>query len=173
MCIRDRNWAGLRPLIHEDGKSASEISRKDEIFVSEKGLISIAGGKLTGYRKMGQRIVDLVIKQMEGVTKRSFGKCNTKKIPLTQEPLANAKAVQSYIEELEKVVLEKGLVKYHAWYLVTNYGKQANVILEKMNAFSDEPEVALGRAEAWFSVCLLYTSPSPRDATLSRMPSSA
>ena len=24
-----------------------------------------------------------------------------------------------------------------------------------------------------FSVCLLYTSPSPRDATLSRMPSSA
>ena len=25
----------------------------------------------------------------------------------------------------------------------------------------------------WFKVCLLYTSPSPRDATLSRMPSSA
>ena len=146
------NWAGLRPLIHEDGKSPSELSRKDEIFVSQKGLISIAGGKLTGYRKMGQRIVDLVIKQMEGVTKRSFGKCSTKKIPLTQEPLANAKAVQSYIQELEKVVLEKGLVKYHAWYLVTNYGKQANIILEKMNNFSDEPEVALGRAEAWFSV---------------------
>ena len=28
-----------------------------------------------------------------------------------------------------------------------------------------------GLAEQWF--CLLYTSPSPRDATLSRMPSSA
>ena len=26
---------------------------------------------------------------------------------------------------------------------------------------------------AWWLVCLLYTSPSPRDATLSRMPSSA
>ena len=25
----------------------------------------------------------------------------------------------------------------------------------------------------WFYICLLYTSPSPRDATLSRMPSSA
>ena len=25
----------------------------------------------------------------------------------------------------------------------------------------------------WFCICLLYTSPSPRDATLSRMPSSA
>lgn len=146
------NWAGLRPLIHEDGKSPSEMSRKDEIFISEKGLISIAGGKLTGYRKMAQRIVDLVIKQMEGVTKRSFGKCITKKIPLTKEPLANAKAVQSYIKKLEKVVLEKGLVKYHAWYLVTNYGKQADEILEKMKEFNDAPEVALGRAEAWFGV---------------------
>ena len=25
----------------------------------------------------------------------------------------------------------------------------------------------------WYTTCLLYTSPSPRDATLSRMPSSA
>ena len=30
-----------------------------------------------------------------------------------------------------------------------------------------------GGAVGWFSICLLYTSPSPRDATLSRMPSSA
>ena len=36
-------WAGLRPLIHEDGKSPSELSRKDEIFISPHGLISIAG----------------------------------------------------------------------------------------------------------------------------------
>src|SRR5204863_8084853 len=35
-------WAGLRPLIYEDGKSASNLSRKDEIFESETGLISIA-----------------------------------------------------------------------------------------------------------------------------------
>ena len=42
------SWAGLRPLIHEEGKSASELSRKDEIFTSDTGLVSIAGGKLTG-----------------------------------------------------------------------------------------------------------------------------
>ncbi|MBK7140207.1 MAG: glycerol-3-phosphate dehydrogenase/oxidase, partial [Bacteroidetes bacterium] len=27
------SWAGLRPLIHEDGKSPSDLSRKDEIFI--------------------------------------------------------------------------------------------------------------------------------------------
>ena len=30
-----------------------------------------------------------------------------------------------------------------------------------------------GNALAWSSACLLYTSPSPRDRTRSRMPSSA
>ncbi|MFT5985184.1 MAG: glycerol kinase, partial [Planctomycetota bacterium] len=38
----ESSWAGLRPLIHEDDKAPSELSRKDEIFVSESGLISIA-----------------------------------------------------------------------------------------------------------------------------------
>ena len=34
-------------------------------------------------------------------------------------------------------------------------------------------EIAYAGAADDFSCCLLYTSPSPRDATLSRMPSSA
>ncbi len=146
------NWAGLRPLIHEDGKSPSELSRKDEIFISDNGLISIAGGKLTGYRKMGQRIVDLVVKRMEKATRKEYKKCYTKEIPLTKNPLANAKAVQDYIVELEKITLERNLEKYHAWYLVTNYGKQADTILEMMNDFSDTPEVAFARAEAAFGI---------------------
>ena len=56
----ESSWAGLRPLIHEEGKSASELSRKDEIFTSDTGLISIAGGKLTGYRKMAERVVNYI-----------------------------------------------------------------------------------------------------------------
>jgi len=146
------NWAGLRALIHEDGKSPSELSRKDEIFVSEKGLISIAGGKLTGYRKMAQRIVGLVLKKMEGVTKKSFEKCNTKEIYLTPKPLANYVAVEKYIKKLEEIVEFKGLNKYYAWYLTTNYGRQADLILLKMIEFSDTPEVSLARAEAWFGM---------------------
>jgi glycerol-3-phosphate dehydrogenase len=53
-------WAGLRPLIQEAGKKPSEISRKDEIVVSVNGLVSIAGGKLTAYRRMAERVVDTV-----------------------------------------------------------------------------------------------------------------
>ena len=143
------NWAGLRPLIHEDGKSPSELSRKDEIFESDTGFIAIAGGKLTGYRKMAQRVVDLVIKKADF----EAPDCKTKHIPLTPDPLENAAAVQQYIQQLEKPVIEMGLDKYYAWYLGTVYGKQADGILEKTKSFKNkDPMVTLARAEAWFSV---------------------
>jgi len=143
------NWAGLRPLIHEDGKSPSELSRKDEIFVSDTGLISIAGGKLTGYRKMAQRIVDLVDEQLP----EPFGPCPTKDIPLTEDPLKDAKAVEGYIHEMENRIKKLGLISYYGWYLVTTYGKQAETILEKMQEYSsDTPNIALLRAETWYGV---------------------
>ncbi len=53
-------WAGLRPLLHQEGKKPSEISRRDEIMVGPSGLLSIAGGKLTAYRRMAERIVENV-----------------------------------------------------------------------------------------------------------------
>ena len=57
------SWAGLRPLINNVDKKSSELSRKDEIFISGSGLISIAGGKLTGYRKMAERVVNIFSKK--------------------------------------------------------------------------------------------------------------
>jgi glycerol-3-phosphate dehydrogenase len=79
----ESTWAGLRPLIHKDGKSASELSRKDEIFVSPSGLVSIAGGKLTGYRKMAERVVDLVVRRLQAEDGRPFVPCRTADIRLS------------------------------------------------------------------------------------------
>jgi glycerol-3-phosphate dehydrogenase len=50
-------WAGLRPLIAQAGKAPAELSRKDEILIGPTGVITIAGGKLTGYRKMGEQVI--------------------------------------------------------------------------------------------------------------------
>ncbi|MFM7143676.1 MAG: glycerol-3-phosphate dehydrogenase C-terminal domain-containing protein, partial [Alphaproteobacteria bacterium] len=54
-------WAGVRPLLHQEGKSPSEISRRDEVMEEPDGLLSIAGGKLTTYRVMAERVVDQVV----------------------------------------------------------------------------------------------------------------
>lgn len=77
-------WAGLRPLLHEEGKAPSEISRKDEIMVGRAGLISIAGGKLTTYRRMAARVVDLAIESLTraGTAPAALAPCRTDRLPL-------------------------------------------------------------------------------------------
>lgn len=150
----ESNWAGLRPLIHEDGKDPSELSRKDEIFVSDTGLISIAGGKLTGYRKMAQRVVDRVLKDMPENKKAQLVVSHTDRIPLTLTPLKDTEAVKSYQGEITHRLKELGIDDlYQGWYLATTYGKQADIIIEKINYFlNDDIEDRLVRAEIWYSV---------------------
>ncbi len=58
-------WSGIRPLISQPGKSPSEISRRDEIMEGPLGVITIAGGKLTAYRRMAERIVDRVLTNIQ------------------------------------------------------------------------------------------------------------
>lgn len=57
-------WAGLRPLMApaSEDKSASEVSREHQIIIGQDGLITIAGGKLTTYRKMSAEVVDTAVK---------------------------------------------------------------------------------------------------------------
>ncbi len=124
------SWAGLRPLIHEEGKSASELSRKDEIFTSDTGLISIAGGKLTGYRKMAERVVNRIAKNMEEDHDIHLKPCTTDKIPLCGNDFKKFKHVKKYIATVFDRLHDSGFTEYDAWYLVTTYGKQTETILE-------------------------------------------
>ncbi len=132
------SWAGLRPLIHEEGKSASELSRKDEIFTSDTGLISIAGGKLTGYRKMAERVVDRIAKKIEEEHKVKLKECYTDKIPLAGNiDFKKFKHVKKYISEIYKRISVDGFTAHDAWFLVTNYGKQTELILDTYATLKD------------------------------------
>lgn len=147
------SWAGLRPLIHEEGKSASELSRKDEIFTSETGLISMAGGKLTGYRKMAERVVNRIAKNMNEDHEIEIGGSITEEIPLCGSDFKKFKQVKKYINEVYARIKEEGLSRYNAWFLVTNYGIQTEEILEyysKQKGGNNEIRLAL--AELCFSI---------------------
>jgi len=54
-------WAGLRPLVKAEASArTADLSRRHVVAVSDHGLVTITGGKLTTYRKMGQDAVDEV-----------------------------------------------------------------------------------------------------------------
>ena len=162
------SWAGLRPLIHEEGKSASELSRKDEIFVSDTELISIAGGKLTGYRKMAERIVDLVTKKYERRFDKEFGEIKTKEIALSGGTFQNYQEVQSYTDAIYNRIAEVDFNQKDAEYLVHNYGKQTDIILQKFDdLMHDNMQEKMIQAEVWFTINYEMTC-SPTDFFMRR-----
>lgn len=127
------SWAGLRPLIHEEGKSPSELSRKDEVFLSNTGMITIAGGKLTGYRLMAKKVVDEVCKRLE-----VSGSCKTDKIKISGYPEKGLR------EKLDSCGLDKITVNY----LMHIYGQQSLDIL----AMSKDRGIDLVEAEALYAI---------------------
>tara|TARA_Y100000589_G_scaffold117419_2_gene111262 strand:- start:1052 stop:1717 length:666 start_codon:yes stop_codon:yes gene_type:complete len=72
-------WSGIRPLVGDgSGRASKELSRKDEVWASPSGLLSVGGGKLSAYRAMAERIVDTVIEN-HGFTAKP---CTTADVPL-------------------------------------------------------------------------------------------
>jgi glycerol-3-phosphate dehydrogenase len=53
-------WSGLRPLIAQPGRKPHELSRRDEITVGPARVVTLAGGKLTGFRPMARATVEKV-----------------------------------------------------------------------------------------------------------------
>lgn len=57
-------FAGLRPLIKANKKTTAALSREHLIDVAESGLLTIAGGKWTTYRKMAEEVIDTAISKL-------------------------------------------------------------------------------------------------------------
>jgi len=142
-------WSGVRPLITQPGKKASQVSRKDEIWTSPAGLISIAGGKLSAYRAMAERVVDEVVSQLEVAHKP----CTTADVPLPGGERTLAALGQ--LGEMERVVAERlvGLYGDEAAEIVREGG---DVAAEAARAVTHEGAATLEdywvrrSARAWF-----------------------
>lgn len=131
-------WAGVRPLIYEEGKSASEISRKDEIWESNSGLITIAGGKLTGYRKMAEMVVDLLAEKFHSEVGKTYPSCQTKYLPISGGEIGGSKNLEGFVAENLQKGVQIGLSKEEAERLVRTYGSNANRLFELLEANKDE-----------------------------------
>jgi glycerol-3-phosphate dehydrogenase len=143
----ESSWAGLRPLIHEDGKSASELSRKDEIFESPSGLISIAGGKLTGYRKMAERVVNLVIKKH--FNNRQLKPSHTERIRIDNNTFSGSAEVIAFMNELRTAFDLSPLPDHTIKATVENFGVNAKGIFAEWasNPNVEDPDYYLLRSQ--------------------------
>ncbi|MFM9078399.1 MAG: FAD-dependent oxidoreductase [Solirubrobacterales bacterium] len=116
-------YAGVRPLISTgDPKKSVDISRRAELYETSSGMLTITGGKLTTWRRMGQQVIDRVVER----TGRN-APCLTAEIPLGME-LAPA--------ELDR---PDGVSEESVSQLAFRYGHQARSILDLAR---DDPALA-------------------------------
>ncbi len=152
------SWAGLRPLIHEDGKAPSELSRKDEIFYSDSKLISIAGGKLTGYRIIAKNVTNIVMKRISKQTGKPYVKCQTKKMRLSGGEFPfypESRKIEAMYEKQYDEVFQTKITPDAFKKIFYRYGTNTKHITEKAFDYFNETKnshSAWLKAEVWYSV---------------------
>jgi glycerol-3-phosphate dehydrogenase len=135
-------WAGLRPLIAAPPNvDESEISREHEVFSKNDGLVIIAGGKLTTYRRMAAQAVHEAVKLLDQLGEH----VDTKKSGTKARPLPGAAGLsEDTLEGVAKVGRElmetHGLDVDTATHLCGVYGTRAPIIAARIQA-----EPALGK----------------------------
>ncbi|MFV1008675.1 aerobic glycerol-3-phosphate dehydrogenase [Bacillus cereus] len=134
----ESSWAGVRPLIYEEGKSASEISRKDEIWTSESGLITIAGGKLTGYRKMAEMVVDYVTNLLQKEGHSAYPKSTTKHMPISGGHVDGSHGFPAFVAKKAGEGTKYGLTTAQAEEFAKFYGSNVDVLFDLAKKHKEE-----------------------------------
>ncbi|MBS7344781.1 MAG: FAD-dependent oxidoreductase [Caryophanon sp.] len=129
----ESSWAGVRPLIHEDGKNPSEISRHDEVWESKAGLITIAGGKLTGYRKMAEGVLNDVAEKLKAEHKIKAGNCMTKQLKISGGDIGGSENLEAFVQQQAKKAAAFGLTFEEGQYLAHHYGSNVTTVFNYAN----------------------------------------
>ena len=128
----------MRPLLGEEGKSPSEISRKDDILEGAGGVLSMAGGKLTAYRVMAKKLVDMCETRLD----RTPAPCTTADVVL---PGGN---LESSFLEFQHKLEQQGVASEEAERLTRLYGSEAIDVLVAGGDLQAEVEFAVLREGA-------------------------
>jgi glycerol-3-phosphate dehydrogenase len=130
----ESSWAGLRPLIYEQGKPPSEVSRRDEIFVSPSGMLTIAGGKLTGYRKMAETVTDLLASELQSEGCGPFAPCATRTLPISGGDVGGSRQYTAFARRMTEEGERLGLKPEIAEQIVRRYGSNVTAVYDRIQA---------------------------------------
>jgi glycerol-3-phosphate dehydrogenase len=121
-------WAGLRPLIKPEGDlAASAVSRDHQIMMSPAGLLSIAGGKMTTARLMGEQVVDAAVKALG----TSFGLHGVPRSRSATVPLSGGEASARFAARRRTSALSSVDPAIRRRWLAT-YGGNASALVDRV-----------------------------------------
>ena len=142
-------WAGLRPLLRQEGDDPDDVPREHGISEAASGLVTIAGGKLTTYRVMAAQVVDVVARRLH----RLDGRAMPAAAPTDRDPLPGGEVKD--LDALAEQLIVEGTESSLARHLVATYGAEAPGVA-KIAASDAALAVPLVPGRPWTPAEVLY-----------------
>ncbi|MEN3334120.1 MAG: glycerol-3-phosphate dehydrogenase [Blastocatellia bacterium] len=123
------SFAGLRPLAGTAAGATKELSRREAIIENAAGMMSIIGGKLTAWRAMAERAVDLAVKRLaadDRAAQARLPRCRTAEIKLAN----SARLTGESRSEARRVADEFAMPVETVEHLMQSYGGNYAAVLE-------------------------------------------
>ncbi|MCT7710310.1 MAG: glycerol-3-phosphate dehydrogenase/oxidase, partial [Lactobacillus iners] len=114
----------LQGSLSEKELSPSEVSRGSSLEQDDNGLITLAGGKITDYRKMAAGAMELIIKLLAENYDRHYQLINSKTYPVSGGEI-NPNDIESAFDAYAQMGVTRGLEREDAYYLASFFGSNA------------------------------------------------
>ncbi|SIO19066.1 glycerol 3-phosphate oxidase [Carnobacterium alterfunditum] len=112
----------------ESEANPSAISRGSALDIDPDGLITVAGGKITDYRKMALGAMKAVIEILQNNFNLSYELIDSAKYPVSGGEI-DPQEVEAETGKLAQMGIEKGLNESEALYLANLYGSNTPKVL--------------------------------------------
>lgn len=112
-------------------KSNSSISRGSSLAVDARGLITLAGGKITDYRLMAEGAVALIAEVLSKVEGREYDLVDSSNYPVSGGYFDYTNVDES-LAELAELAKEQGLSEKESLFLANLYGSNLEEVLQYM-----------------------------------------
>ncbi len=113
-------YAGLRPLLHGESESTSQLSREHAVARPQPGLISIAGGKYTTYRVMAADAIDAALEDVGGPVPPSV---------TDMIPLVGAEGYHAMVNQVDRLARKVDMPVWRMQRLLDRYGSMTEELM--------------------------------------------
>lgn len=123
----------------ESSNAPSSISRGSDLSISESGLLTLAGGKITDYRKMAEGAMKVIIDRLKELTNQTFELIESDKYQVSGghfDPLKVEESLQDFVQKY----IEAGLSESDSTDLANLYGSNVDVVLSYLNQARENSE---------------------------------
>jgi glycerol-3-phosphate dehydrogenase len=124
-------WAGLRPLLAGQGGAPSSRSREYAIELGPRGMLTVAGGKLTTFRSVAVEVGDRIARLLS----LPGGPTDPRTSPTAREPLPGGANLDR--ASLFAGGVARGLSEQVVAHLIGQYGSEAPALFDLIEEWPD------------------------------------